>query len=79
MGIHIYILYLCLYLLSIKSLKSSITEKDIAYGGIVSISDYTDAINKPYCVSFKIHMDRNLKTTDSSSLGIICYICPGLL
>ena len=45
---------LCLYLPIYKVQKSGIAEKDIAYLGILTISHYADAINKPSYVSLKV-------------------------
>ena len=46
------------------SLKIMYNRKVIAYLRTLRISHCIDAINKPSCVSLKIQMGRNHKTTD---------------
>ena len=56
-----YILYLCLYLLTYKVSKWGTREKSIAYLRLSSISHYINDINKLSCVRLKIQMERNHK------------------
>ena len=62
-------LYLCLYSPIYEVSKIRYYGKFIAYLEILDMSLYTDVINKPSGVSLKVQMDRNHKTTDTSSLG----------